>query len=201
MPKFPQDENKIIDLANNVIAGMTADTTTFPNPPTKPSDLQTLVDQYNAKNNEIQMAKADWMQKTQDKNEILEQITDATRDDIDYAQIMAKDDNAKLEQVGWSVRAAPNALQSPGQCRAFEIIGQGDGWVRFDWKEPSDGGKVAAYKIQRSEDGVNFTDAATVTESEGAVFNQPTSAKLIYQAVALNRAGVGLASNTVTISF
>ena len=81
----------------------------------------------------------------------------------------------------------------------MEVIGQGDGWVRFDWKEPTGGGKIAAYKVQRSEDGSTFTDAATATESEAALFNQPTAKRLIYQVVAINRAGIGTASNTVSL--
>nr|VFJ65807.1 MAG: hypothetical protein BECKFM1743A_GA0114220_103915 [Candidatus Kentron sp. FM]VFJ68995.1 MAG: hypothetical protein BECKFM1743C_GA0114222_105075 [Candidatus Kentron sp. FM]VFK17710.1 MAG: hypothetical protein BECKFM1743B_GA0114221_104985 [Candidatus Kentron sp. FM] len=28
---------------------------------------------------------------------------------------------------------------------------QGSGWIALDWKEPGDGGKVAAYKVQRRE--------------------------------------------------
>jgi len=139
------------------------------------------------------------MQKTQEKNEILERIATAARNDIDYGVIIAQGNDAILQEIGWGTRAAPTALQPPGQCRAFEIIGQGDGWVRLDWKEPSDGGKVAAYKVQRSDDGANFADAATAVESEAALFNQPKGKNLIYQVVAINKAGEGLASNTVSI--
>lgn len=201
MPRFPQDEAKIMELARKVVAGLNANPTKFPNPPVKASALQTLIDSYDSVNNEIQLAKAAWMHKTQDKNEVLEQIADATRDDVDYGEIVARDDNAALEEIGWGVRAKPTALQPPGQCRAFEIVGQGDSWVKFDWKEPADGGAVAAYKVQRSDDGVNFADAATATESEAILINQPNAKKLVYQAVAINKAGIGLASNTATISF
>ena len=33
-----------------------------------------------------------------------------------------------------------------GQARTLEAPRQGDGWVFLDWKEPVDGGKVAAYR-------------------------------------------------------
>jgi len=199
MPRFPQEETKIIELAQKVASGISSNATTFPNPPVAPAAINTDLTAYFAKNNETQLAKAEWMQKTQEKNEILDRISTAARNDIDYGVIIAQGDDVILQQIGWGTRAEPTALQPPGQCRVLEIVGQGDGWVRLDWKEPSDGGRVAAYKVQRSEDGTNFTDAATVVESEAAIFNQPKGKNLIYRAVAINRAGEGLASNTISI--
>lgn len=201
MPRFPKDEAKIIILARKIVAGMTANPTRFPNPPFKLTDLAALIALYDTKNDSIQIKKAAWMHETQDKNEIVDQIAGAARDNVDYGEIMARDDNAALEEFGWGVRAAPQLMQLPGQSRAFEIIGQGDAWFSVDWKEPIDGGEVASYIVQRSEDGINFDDEITVTESEATLTNQPTGKKLIYQVIAVNKAGRGLASNTVTISF
>lgn len=199
MPKFPKDENSIIALAQKVANGISVNPTIFANPPVAATAMQTDLTAYLAKNNEIQMSKARLMQRTQEKNEILERITDAARENVNYGELVAKGDNAVLEQIGWGNRAASVSLQTPGQCRALEIIGQGDAWVRVDWKEPSEGGKVAAYKVQRSEDGGSFADAATVTESEAALFDQPTGKRLTYQVVAINKAGEGMASNTVSL--
>lgn len=71
--------------------------------------------------------------------------------------------------------------------------------MRLDWKEPVDGGDVASYKVQRSEDGANFTDVGTAVESIIALFEQPTAKKLFYRVVAINRAGEGAPSNTVSL--
>lgn len=199
MPRFPSEENKIIELAQKVASGIASNAATFPNPPVAPAALNAALDEYFAKVNEIQLSKAETTHKLQEKNEILGRITDGARNDIDYGVLIAQGDEAILQEIGWGNRAAPIALQPPGQCRAFEIIGQGDGWVRLDWKEPKDGGKPAAYKVQRSEDGTNFADAATAVESEAALFNQPKGKNLIYQVVAINKAGEGLPSNTVSI--
>ncbi len=199
MPKFPQEETKIIELAQKVASGIANNATTFPNPPVEPTVINADLDDYFAKNNEIQLSKANTMHLTQEKNEILERISRGTRNDIDYGVLIAQGDEAILQEISWGNRAAPTALQPPGQCRAFEIIGQGDGWVKVDWKEPSSGGKPAAYKVQRSEDGANFNDAATAVESEATLYNQPKGKTLIYQVVAINKAGEGMASNTVSI--
>ena len=200
MPTFPQDETKIIELAQKVSSGIANNAATFPNPPVTAAALNTELAAYFDAANEVQQAKADLMQKTQTKNAALEAVTGATRSNVDYGVLVAKGDDAVLREIGWGTRAAPTALQAPGQCRAFEIIGQAAGSVRLDWKEPSDGGKPAAYKVQRSEDGATWTDAAVAVESEAALFNQPTGKTLIYQVVAINKAGEGLASNTVSLT-
>ncbi len=201
MPRFPLDEATTVNLADIAANGMQNNTPTFPNPPRDPRDVLNDLTAYRAKQNEIQASEAATRLKIQEKNEIYGRIRGGTRDNIDYAEIVANGDAAILELVGWGNRAPSQRLQPPGQCRIFEIIGQGDRWMRVDWKEPIDGGEVASYIVRRSEDGVNFVDAATVAISEAILVEQPTGNKLIYMVVALNRAGEGLPSNTVTITF
>ncbi|CAN5496954.1 hypothetical protein BH10ACI1_BH10ACI1_19860 [soil metagenome] len=201
MAEFPKDETSTIILAQKVANGIRDNDTTFPTPPVAGAALLGDLDLYFAKNAEIQAAKAATRLKVQEKNTVYARIRSGTRDNIDYAAIVAKGNEAILDLVSWGNPAPGQRLALPGQSRAFEIIGQGDGWMRTDWKEPIDGGEVASYIVRRSEDGVNFVDAATVTASDAVLFNQPTGKKLIYMVVAINRAGEGLPSNTVVISF
>lgn len=200
MPRFPSKEMDIIELAQKVANGIDKNPTVFPNPPAAAAAMETLLTDFFNKNEEIQLAKAAWMEKIQAKNEIFNTIVTDTKANIAYGEIVANGDNATLEKIGWSVRAASTALQPPAQCRFLEIIGQGDGWVQIDWKEPIGGGKVAAYKVQRSQNGTSFTDVATAVESEAILNNQPTG-KYIFQVVAVNKAGQGMASNTISITF
>lgn len=200
MPRFPQEETKIIELAQKVANGLLKNAATFPNPPVDGAVINSDLTAYFNKNNEIQLAKAEMMNLTQQKNVILDRIEGAAKDDIGYGEIVANGSDAVLQEIGWGTRAAPTALQPPGQCRFLEIIGQGDGWVQIDWKEPIGGGKVAAYKVQRSQNGTSFTDTATALESEAMLTNQP-SGKYIFQVVAVNKAGSGMASNTISITF
>ena len=200
MAKFPQDETSTVVLAELVANGIKDNASTFPNPAADPAGTLTNLAAYRAKLAEIQASEAQTRLKIQEKNEIYGRIRSDTRDNVDYAEIVAKGDAAILELVSWGNRAAPTSLQTPGQSRVLEIIGQGDGWVRLDWKEPVDGGEVASYKIQRSEDGANFSDVGTAIESIAALFEQPTAKKLFYRVVAINRAGEGAPSNTVTLT-
>ena len=113
--------------------------------------------------------------------------------------MIAHGDDAVLSMIGWGNPAPPTARQPPGQCRALEIIDQGGGWVRINWKEPVGGGKPAAYKIQCSENGLDFTDIAAAVESEAILLNQPTMKNLTYKVRAINKAGEGMDSNTISI--
>lgn len=199
MAIFPKDETSTIVLAQLAANGIRTNPETFPNPPVPFADVLADITAYNAKMGEIQAAEAQKKLLVQEKNEIYSRVREATRDYVDYAELIAKGDPAILALINWGNRAEGSPLQPPGQSRYFEIIGQGDGYVRFDWKEPLEGGEVAAYNIMRSEDGANFQIAGTVTVSEGAVFDQPTGKKLFYNVVALNRAGSGVASNSVSV--
>ena len=76
-------------------------------------------------------------------------------------------DDDKLKLIGWGGRKAKTSLQAPGQARALEAPRQGEGWIFLDWKAPSDGGKVAAYKIKRRQRPSGpWTDAGMSIESE-----------------------------------
>jgi hypothetical protein len=103
-----------------------------------------------------------------------------------------------LKKIGWSGRKTPQELVAPGQCRTLEAPRQGEGWVFLDWKEPIDGGKPAAYKIQRRERPAGeWQDVAVAMDSETTLVDQPRGKELEYRAVAVNKAGDGEPSNTV----
>lgn len=200
MRKFPIKESEIIALAQTIAAGLAANTTTFPTPPVTVAVLNAHIADYLMSRDAVIAAEAALKTMHADKDVHLSELTVMMKDVIDYADMIAHGDDATLSLIGWSGRAQPTAMQPPGQSRALEIIGQGDGWVRLDWKEPVGGGKVAAYKVQRGEDGVNFADVATAIESEAALFDQPKMKTLIYRVAAINKAGEGMPSNTISIT-
>ena len=70
----------------------------------------------------------------------------------------------------------------------------------LDWKEPIDGGKPAAYTIQRRERPSGpWTDVATAIESEITLNNQTRNKEFEYRVIAINKAGQGDPSNTVLV--
>lgn len=199
MPKFPSREADVVTLAQTISSGIQAHAMVFPNPPVAAVDLNSQIAEFLGLRDSAVNAEAALRQIVTDKNAALDTLHQMMRSDITYAEMIAQGDEAKLNMIGWGNPAPPTPLQSPGQCRALEIIDQSAGWVRFDWKDPVDGGKVAAYKIQRSEDGGSYTDVATAVESEAVLLNQPTMKTLSYKVRAVNKAGEGLDSNTISI--
>src|SRR5688500_19031617 len=107
MPKFPKEETKIIELAQLVAGGIGKNAATFANPPVTAAAMEAELTEYFEKIDEVQDAKAAVRNKTQEKNDILDRIAEATRDNIDYAELVAKGNAAVLEKIGWSPRAAP----------------------------------------------------------------------------------------------
>ena len=68
----------------------------------------------------------------------------------------------------------------------------------MDWKEPIDGGKTAAYKIQRRERPAGpWTDVSMAIESEITLSDQTRGTEWEYRVIAVNKAGEGVPSNTV----
>lgn len=199
--QYPNSEDTQIALAARVANGLADQTTLFPAPPVAPTELQTLLTVYQTKRQAADAAVVAAQMATHDKDEALAALNAAVKTDLRYAENTVNFNNQELELIGWGGRAAPTRLQPPGQCRALETVRQGDRWVYLDWKEPGDGGKVAAYKIQRSNDGAAWSDAATSIESEYTLHDQPSAKNLLYRVLAINKAGEGLPSNTVNVSF
>ena len=132
------------------------------------------------------------------KTEALQALTDDMKADLRYAENTVNYDDAKLKLIGWGGRKAKTSLEAPGQTRSLEAPREGEGWVFLDWKEPVDGGAVAAYKIQRRlrPDGP-WSDAGMAIESEITLTNQERGKEWEYRVLAVNKAGEGEPSNTV----
>jgi len=137
-------------------------------------------------------------QATAAKDEALQSLTDDMKDDLRYAENTVDYDDKQLKKIGWGGRASKTSLEAPGQTRSLEAPREGEGWVFLDWKEPVDGGAVAAYKIQRRlrPDGP-WSDAGMAVESEITLSNQERGKEWEYRVLAVNKAGEGEPSNTV----
>ena len=118
--------------------------------------------------------------------------------DLRYAEAAVAGDDAKLKLIGWGGRSAKVPLAAPGQCRVLEAPRQGEGWIFLDWKEPTEGGAVATYRIQRRlrPDGA-WLDVGLAIDSETTLTGQERAKEWEYRVSAVNKAGEGAPSNTV----
>jgi CheY-like chemotaxis protein len=198
MARFPRTEAQILALANNLAAGLTANALIFATPPLAPADLTIQIDGYNTALAALAAAQAAAKQATIDKDDALDALVASMRSDLDYATTTVHGDDAQLALLGWGGNAAPTALAAPGQPRMLEAAQQGDDWILLDWKAPSDGGAVAAYKVQRRERPAGaYLDVGMAVDSEITLTAQERGKDWEYRIVAINKAGESPASNTV----
>jgi len=203
MARFPRTEAEIVTLAQAMVSGLTGAEglpNVYPSPPVAPAELTALNSAYTTAKNAAIAAQAAAEEATAAKDDALEDLTDAMKSDIRYAENTVDFDDDKLKLIGWSGRKAATALQPPGQCRLLEAPRQGAGWVFLDWKKPADGGRISAYKVMRRErpEGA-WQEAATAVVSEATLVEQPRGKELEYRIVAINKAGDGEPSNTVMV--
>ena len=198
MARFPDREAEIKALAQNIVTGLADNAGDFPAPPVTSVALAALLTSFITLCDEQVAAQAAAEQVTVTKNAGLEELVTAMRADLRYAEDAVNYDDAKLSALGWGGKAAPTALEVPGQSRALEAPRQGEGWVFLDWKKPADGGSVAAYKIERRERPAgDWTLISMAIESEATLNNQERGKDWEYRVIATNKAGEGVPSNTV----
>ena len=196
--QFPYREADILRLAHDVAAGLAAHAEAFPSPPYSPDDFQQALASHDANREEAIRARAASVQSTVTKDESLRTVEDMTKSVLRYAENHTRGEDGKLQLLGWGGRRERtlSVTELPGQVRTLEVIREGPDWVFLDWKEPMEGGGVAAYKVQRRkrEDG-HWTDVGMSVESEITLSSQEPGVEFEYRVIAVNKAGDGPASN------
>ncbi len=200
MARFPKAEAEIAALAQAMASGLAGNAAVYPAPPVALLDLSALISAYTSAKNAAIAAQAAAEEATTSKDEALDDLADAMKSDIRYAENTVDFDDDKLKLIGWAGRKAATPLAPPGQARLLEAPKQGEGWVFLDWKAPIDGGAAAAYKVMRRERPAGaWEDVATAVISEATLVEQPRGKELEYRIIAVNKAGDGEPSNTAMV--
>ena len=126
MARFPDREAEIKALAQNIVTGLAASAADFPAPPVASADLQALLDSFVTLCDDAVAARAASEQATETKAAGLDELVTAMRADLRYAEDAVNYDDAKLTALGWGAKAAPTALEVPGQPRSLEAPRQGE---------------------------------------------------------------------------
>ena len=198
MATFPERDADIAQLASDLATGLTTHQDEFPAPPVGVDELQQSLAEYNAAREAAIKASADAKQGTVTKNVALDALVDKIKMNLRYAENITQNDGGKLELLGWGAPRRGSANDTPGQPRALEVIREGADWVYVDWKEPSEGGQVGAYKIQRRKrDGGAWIDVGMSMESEALLGSQEPGVEFEYHVIAVNKTGEGRPSNIV----
>ena len=200
MPRFPKNQADISALAGLLWRGLLGNNAIFPAPPVLWYIIMAKRNQFVTARDNALSARAAAEAAFTAKDVALEELIEAMKADIRYAENTVDFDDDKLKLIGWAGRKAPAVLPPPGQVRMLEASRQGKGWVFLDWKAPADGGKPNAYKVQRRVRPAGaWETVATAILSEITLVDQPERTELEYRVIALNKAGEGPPSNTVMV--
>jgi len=200
MARFPKTEAEVVALGQAMASGLTDNAVIYPAPPVAPLDLTALMNAYATAKNAAVATQAAAEEATTSKDEALEDLADAMKSDIRYAENTVDFDDDKLKLIGWAGRKERTPLAPPGQARLLEAPKQGEGWVFLDWKAPIDGGAPAAYKVMRRERPEGpWEEVATAVITEATLVEQPRGKELEYRIIAVNKAGDGEPSNTAMV--
>nr|VFJ92268.1 MAG: Fibronectin type III domain-containing protein [Candidatus Kentron sp. H]VFJ93201.1 MAG: Fibronectin type III domain-containing protein [Candidatus Kentron sp. H]VFK00041.1 MAG: Fibronectin type III domain-containing protein [Candidatus Kentron sp. H] len=200
MAQFPRDETGIIGLAQEIADGLAANTETYPAPPVPIEDLNAALAACVVARDTVQAAKSALEEAVHGKQAVFETLAERMKKEIRYAENVVDYDDAKLKSIGWGGRGRVSSLAPPGRARGLAIRRQGAGSITLGWEKPTDGGKVAAYKVKRrarAEGGV-WSNVETAMATEATLTGQIQGKELEFCVAAMNKAGEGLESNTVT---
>jgi len=106
--------------------------------------------------------------------------------------------DVQLKKLGWGGRRPRVQLSAPGQVEDLKITEQGEGWLKLQWRKPSDSGAPSTYYIQRRiRSGGTWAVVGSSMVVEATLEDQQRGCELEYRVVAVNKAGDGPESNTV----
>ncbi len=199
MPRFPRSEADIAALALVMVQGFGQAAEDFPAAPVPGSELQARLDAYHSANAATITAEAAFREQHTAKDKTLGHLVGGMKADLRYAEAAARDNPEKLKQLGWGARRDGSSLGTPGEVRDIKILTEGDTWLILQWNPPVDGGAPSAYKIQRKREGASWEDVGTSVDTRQLVNNQPRGVEFNYRVLAMNKAGTGQPSATVTL--
>ncbi|VFN06156.1 MAG: hypothetical protein BECKG1743D_GA0114223_109403 [Candidatus Kentron sp. G] len=116
MATFPNNESGILELAKNIVRGLTDNSPVYPSPPVGPLDLETRIDAYEKAREDIVAARGVLKEAVDAKNTALGELKDDVRRDLRYAENTVDKDDTKLSLLGWGGPRPPTPLEPPGQA-------------------------------------------------------------------------------------
>ena len=198
MARFPKSEAEIATLGQDLVKGLRANTDEFPNPPVPPDELQAILDAYLDAREAAGDATSAATEAIAVKQEALEALTEQMKSDLRYAENTVKYDNGKLEKLRWGGRGSSTPLSAPGQVLSLTAPREGAGWILLEWREPVDGGRPSAYRVQRRlHEDLDWEEAGMSVDTQTLLRGQKQGVCWYDQVIAVNKAGEGVPSNDV----
>ncbi len=205
--KFPTRKNDVVQLALQVLNGLSANQSDFPDPPFVVANLGTAYSNMLVSLNERQSKEAELDIAITDEKEKLRTLKSELRKILTLAEAYHRSNPEKLSLIGWGPRAEreSNPPAQPDELKAERLA---SGVVRLTWQagiRTESTGPVRFYRVERREkidnDWTEWSEDHTysTTRTELTLYNQPEGVELEYRVIAVNVAGRSMPSNTAAI--
>nr|VFJ45913.1 MAG: Fibronectin type III domain-containing protein [Candidatus Kentron sp. DK] len=196
--KFPKAEAQVLELGRKMSAGFAAHSGLYPAPPVSLADFNATMADYVSAREALDEINAQAKRALEAKDKVLAALEGNMKTNLRYAELTVKNDEGDLELIGWHGRKSPTPQGPPGRTRDLTAPDRGESWISLAWRQPVDGGKTAAYKVQRRKDGkADWQDVGMVMETQMKLTGQPGGARLEFRVVAMNKAGEGEPGNSI----
>ena len=202
MPKFPKSEADIFTLGLAMLNGYSLHMADFPS--VDVGVLSVVFNNFMSSTGGYLEAHAKAKLATEAKNASSKVLVESMKKCLKKSEVDAADSPEKLALIGWGPKAAAQTIEAPSAPVSLRAAGQGKGTIRLLWKNPSGGGAVRNYNIQRREqltegDYSSWSIVASALETEIDLTNQPQGIELEYRIKAVNTGCESMPSNTVPV--
>ena len=200
MPKFPIQEDSIVDLASQMILGLQQEPSLLSEPLEDAASLNSKLEFYLYAFYDLSRLREEMLSAVKSKDEALAELTDTMKQIIRQVENDSNFDDETLTKIGWG-KNGRNPQTIPGQVKDLQASSQGADWVKLNWRTPDDGGKIIAYRIELFDGSNSKWVGKTQTKDNNIVLvEQPIGKVLEYRVVAMNRLGDGLPSDSVEVA-
>jgi hypothetical protein len=205
--QFPKRKNEIVLLAEQMLAGITANATTYPEAPFTVTDLTASLTSVKTALSTRQAKEAAVTAAVEAENTAFETLTQEMKKILYLAEAYHENNTSVLSLIGWGSSSTPVA-NAPSQPRELssEIVDRGQVTLKWQPPKPNTGGAVRFYRIERRQKQSDATwldwgkDAVySSTAKEITLTDQPKGVEVEYRVISVNVAGESTPSNTVRL--
>jgi hypothetical protein len=195
---LPESEDAILALAMRMIEAMEREPDRFRRAPHSAGDLRAAVEKARAALAASDAAEAAQREALTRSEQALRALKDGLQRELWSVEVEVRGEREKLSGLGWGGSEATDRV-APGAPRDLTIGSQHGVNVVLEWRPPADGGPAAAYRVQRRKAGRPWRYVATAEDNACLLSDQPLGIEMDYRVAAVNKAGTGPPSATVTV--
>ncbi|MBW1615361.1 MAG: fibronectin type III domain-containing protein [Deltaproteobacteria bacterium] len=202
--RIPRKEADLLVVAEAIVGGLKENPDIFKNSPINSKELSAAVSKLISSKDEVNKQKANYEAAIAHKDHDATDLYEKTTEVANFCYRVTKNNQTLLSKVGLSAPQERKPAEMPGQCRLFTVTKQEIDSATFKWQRPVKEGRIRAYIIQRRKFGdktETWETVWTTVDKEAEIKGQPLDQIFEYRVRALNKAGLGVGSNAVSIRF